>query len=208
MIDADQHARAIAAGLEQCPFCELGWRSYSIDDTKFICVNCGEHSEKDTLARLRAWKTKMTSQIGHTRAMEQQLWQCPQCENGWQQYLVAEDVSECPNCKYRGGAIKSNVSTGAICHVSLRIDAKEALAAHDGELYKIISKIGDGKHQKQFDSLVAQEQQLHNSIDAARKKINDLAAIGLRTLFSMGDEPAMTPSDKLELRLVLCKVTE
>jgi hypothetical protein len=45
----------------------------------------------------------MTSQLGHARAMEQQLWQCPQCPGGWQQYLVSEDLSRCPNCGYSGG---------------------------------------------------------------------------------------------------------
>jgi hypothetical protein len=150
----------------------------------------------------------MTSDLGHAHAMEQQLWQCPQCPGGWAQYRVSEDAMVCPSCGYHGGVTKPDVSTGAICHVSLRIDAKEALAAHDGEIYRILEKMTDSKHDARFNKLAAEEQKLHDSVDAARKKINDLAAIGLHTLFSMGKEPVVNHSDQLELRLVLCRVAD
>ena len=54
----------------------------------------------------------MTSEIGHARAMEMQLWQCPNCSLGWQQYLVAEDRSVCPNCGYAGG--ESHAGPGVV----------------------------------------------------------------------------------------------
>jgi hypothetical protein len=144
----------------------------------------------------------------HAVAMARNEIQCPQCPGGWLKYFVEKDSLQCVLCGYAGGTIKPNVATGALCHVSLRIDPKDAIAAHDGELYRIIAQMTDGKHDAEFNKLVAQERFLHESIDAARKKINDLAARGLRTLFSMGDTPVVTPTDRLELRLVLCKVTE
>ena len=150
----------------------------------------------------------MTTPDQHTRAMARGAWQCPQCSGGWQQFQIETDKAVCPSCGYAGGNTNPDVSTGALCHVSLRIDPKDALAAHDGELHKVIAKFSYADHDKQFDTLAAQEAKLHESIEAAHKKINDLAAIGIRTLFSMGDNPVVTPTDRLELRLVLCKVTE
>jgi len=41
----------------------------------------------------------------HARAMELGLWQCPQCPDGWMQYMIQIDMNQCPVCGYAGGPI-------------------------------------------------------------------------------------------------------
>jgi hypothetical protein len=38
-----RHAKAIASGLAQCPYCELGYEIYTISNDVFKCALCDKH---------------------------------------------------------------------------------------------------------------------------------------------------------------------
>jgi rubrerythrin len=47
-------------------------------------------------------------QMRHKRMMESEgaPWQCPQCPNGYQMYIIRTDMNICPFCGYKGGPVK------------------------------------------------------------------------------------------------------
>ena len=58
------------------------------------------------------WKWREPAQKGlhswadaHQAAMEKGQWQCPQCDEGWMQYLIQEDKTCCAKCGYTGGTV-------------------------------------------------------------------------------------------------------
>jgi hypothetical protein len=201
MTTSDQRARAMAAGCEPCPFCELGWRGFSLDDTKFVCVNCGEHSVKETFDRSVGLKM---SEIGHARAMEQKLWQCPQCDDGWQQYLVAEDRYACPSCGYAGGPIKSHVGMGVICHVGLRVDTPDVRAAHSAKYYECVEKVSKSAP-REMEKAMQSELMEYEIMTAALDKIHKSVRIATKTLLQLSKlSEIIKADDDLEIRMLLC----
>jgi Zn ribbon nucleic-acid-binding protein len=43
-----------------------------------------------------------------SKALAYGAWQCPQCPEGWQVYMIAIDMNVCAKCGYKGGPISTN----------------------------------------------------------------------------------------------------
>lgn len=51
------------------------------------------------------WMDVMTPKQMQDLALSRGMWACPQCEYGWQQYLIGSDMHVCGVCGYKGGPV-------------------------------------------------------------------------------------------------------